>query len=239
MKTDIALRTFFGTLVFGLCAVIVFSFAASSAHADYDITTGDGTYDNSGFVGYSDTYDHGAQSFLTVGAGTVETVHIKASVAGTGTYTMTLEADASGHPSGTPLANISFDGAIAAGCADWVDVAFASPVSLDASTTYWIVFDRDDANSTGNYLDLCSVGADTYSDGTWKRFNTSAWSTITDDADVSFTITEGGGGGGEGTTTPTSTPSTSEEDKAMVLIVLISLWAFSFIGAFWLTRSFV
>jgi len=231
MKNKITFWTYtFGYVVLLLSMLLLlFAFGANAAKADYDITTGDGTYDNTGFIGYSDTYDKGAQSFLTIGAGTLETVRIKASVAGSGTYTMTLEADDSGHPSGAPLANVSFSGAIAAGCSDSVDVSFASPISLDAATTYWIVFDRDDANSTGNYLDLCSVGSDTYSDGIWKRFNTSAWSTISDDGDLILPIVEGGGG--EGSTTPTTTPNGLTADPFFPYFEGALLWIAIF--AFW------
>lgn len=76
--------------------------------------------------------------------------------AGTGgSYDITVEADVSGVPSGTPLATESYTPGNPGG--DWTtydEVTFGSPATLVAGTLYHIVFTNTDGSPAANYVSV-------------------------------------------------------------------------------------
>lgn len=118
-----------------------------------------------------------AQSFQPGTTGLVERVDlqlIRTSSAPTGRVWITLEADSAGAPSGTPLATSDkLNAGIISTTVQSIALAFRSPVSLTAGTTYWIVLQGDytqsdtlniavGVNTAGGY----ASGQEAYYDGT-------------------------------------------------------------------------
>ncbi len=89
---------------------------------------------------------------------------------------VTIEADSGGSPSGTPLATSDYiaPGWLASAVEEKVRFVFRTPVSLTASTAYWIVIQGDYTSSDTNYIDVRynASGSNT------KTYNGSAWSTL-------------------------------------------------------------
>jgi hypothetical protein len=110
-----------------------------------------GAPNNSVYLG-----DKQAQSFLTTSTYSASGVVLNLIQNGTPSdnWFVTIEADSSGSPSGTPLAtsqniNASTD---VAGANKNVLFTFASPPSLTNATTYWIVLNRSGATDGTNQL---------------------------------------------------------------------------------------
>lgn len=102
----------------------------------------------------------------------------------TGTIWFTLEADASGNPSGTPLAtsdkiditNLSGNNTA------WQRYIFRSPTMLSTSTQYWLVLQGDYTPSTTNAaLWSRDSTSSSYPNGTLSIFNGTTWSADSDD----------------------------------------------------------
>lgn len=122
-----------------------------------------------------------AQSFQLATAGEVPFVITKqAKVASpTGNMWLTIEADSSGAPSGTPLATSDkIDVSKLATSAQEILFPFRSPASLSASTTYWLVWNSDLTPDGVNYVDTrYKAITNPYANGKLIDFDSSAWQT--------------------------------------------------------------
>jgi len=89
---------------------------------------------------------------------------------------VTLEADNGGEPSGTPLATSQdVDGESLGGNTVYNEFRFATPVTLTAATTYWLVVQRDGALDDVNYYGIKTWEDDStnpYTDGVALQHNT-------------------------------------------------------------------
>jgi len=122
-----------------------------------------------------------AQQFLPTKKNLTSVVIRK--IAGSGTFvgdvTISLQADSSNNPSGTPLATVTVPNATWVGLTADTDYTVALPQTLiiDDSTKYWIVLmtsTADDSNTTG----LRCVNSDAYTNGLFKSSaNGVTWST--------------------------------------------------------------
>lgn len=139
-----------------------------------------------------------AQSFSTDVTGTVEFVDVELyRVVGTpaGQVWFTIEADASGSPSNTPLATSDkldangFNTAIGG----YQRVIFRTPPTVTAATTYWLVLQGDYGQSDVNHVAWrSSSNTNPYARGTLKTsVDGSAWAVQTDfDACFKVYVTE-------------------------------------------------
>jgi len=105
---------------------------------------------------------------------------------------VTIEGDNSGEPDGTPIAT-SQDVA-GSGLSGTVtqEFIFSTPASLTASTTYWIVFQRDGALSDSDNYFLRIDGnnsTDNYTDGEFQEYTGADWTNETAWTYVDFVFT--------------------------------------------------
>lgn len=106
-----------------------------------------------------------------------------------GAYTVTIEADSSGSPSGTALASGTITQAQAqAHSLDpmYFRVTFDKRPVLVVSTTYWWVITRSGAADATNYLAVCNDTDAQYGLGAPKVYSGAAWSALT--GDLIFTL---------------------------------------------------
>ncbi len=117
-----------------------------------------------------------AQSFTPSANWTGESVRVQLSKQGTPTdnAVIGIQADSGGAPSGTFLGSGTIAGSsITSGATQSYTITFSSAVSLTNGTLYWLVFDRDGANSDANnyYLtqnaDAAYAGNPMYNRGGW------------------------------------------------------------------------
>ena len=102
-----------------------------------------------------------AQSFKIADATRkVSRAYVKAKYTVDGAWTITLQTDNAGAPSGTLVgAGATISGTPFSGAAEWDEWVFATPQSLLADTTYWLVITRNTGtqqvriNSAGGYAD--------------------------------------------------------------------------------------
>lgn len=88
---------------------------------------------------------------------------------------VTLEADDNGKPSGTPLATSQDVPASGLTTPVLVEFIFTTPYALTASTTYWLVLQRDGAlNDTNHYVTVINTSGG-YSSGSAMSLNTPNW----------------------------------------------------------------
>lgn len=71
---------------------------------------------------------------------------------------------------------------------DWFKFTFASPVTLAASTTYWVRVTRSGGASGSNYYELMVDAETTWARGGLKYYNGSAWATWTPEGDLAFQV---------------------------------------------------
>ena len=106
-----------------------------------------------------------------------------------GTYTVRIESDSSGLPSGImvdPNATKSrYAGEITIG--GWETWQFPSSFSLSADTTYWIILANTEATGT-NYFTLKFNMTGDYTDGKRVSGPDGSWSDLTPDADINFKV---------------------------------------------------
>ena len=131
-----------------------------------------------------------AQGVTTVAGGALQFVDMQAYKVGspTGVIYLTIEADSSGSPSGTPLAtsdkiDVSL---LTTTNTQWIRFVFRSPVTLAATTVYHVVINSTVATSISNYLNASGTTANGYAGGSAKQYNGSAWSAIGNPADLVF-----------------------------------------------------
>lgn len=113
-------------------------------------------------------------------------------------FLITIETDSAGAPSGTPITNGTSNNVAGSGLTTacvWQSVWFASPYTLTAWTTYWIVFQRSSStNDTNHYwLGTNSADAEDYGSFDGKSY-VSNWNNA-ETALVTFKIVPSSGSG--------------------------------------------
>jgi len=182
-------------LIFVMSFILAFSVFFGVAHADYSITNS--TLPGTTVLNIRNSPTHGqtAVQFTTSDAGTISSLEAAFDVTGSpGTdLVVKIYTDTGGEPD----TSLGTSDAIAVpdGCTTYPAV-FSTPVDVDASTAYWLVFDNESGSvdGGGNYLN-CGDGT-----GNSLRWNGDSWDMFSD-ADIAYDISvvsEGGGGGGGG-----------------------------------------
>jgi len=152
---------------------------------------------------------------------------------------LSVEADSSGHPSGTPLGSISdsthFAGAAGTAPCDGSSYSYA-PITglfLTSGTTYWVVFGRTGVlNDTNAYR----LGENT-SFGGLLQLSSGSWSALgSSGAYGSLALTAGSGGGGTSTSTGAYATSTIEQAQTNLMNGFF-VYFISFFGMVWLLRK--
>lgn len=118
------------------------------------------------------------QSVVPALSGTVPFVDLQLNRdnAVSGRIWVTLEADAAGSPSGTPLA--TSDKLEAGNIADanqWLRFVFRTPAAVVASTTYWLVLQADYTASDTVVIAWQVDSSNPYAAGAFKSFDSGAW----------------------------------------------------------------
>lgn len=124
-----------------------------------------------------------AQGFKVATIGPIEFVDLKVLKAGspTGNVWVTIEGDAAGNPTGTPLATSDkFDVSQISATAGFYRLPFRTPFTPAlTSTQYHLVLQGDYAVSGTNYLQWQGNSADVYANGIAKKFDNTAWAAAT------------------------------------------------------------
>lgn len=151
--------------------------------------------------GYNIVHQREAQTFTTVGAGTIAKVKIYLSNDGTGPTDNTLLnifATDGTFPTGASLGQSgALDNSTLTGTSVQYTFNWASPVSVTAATIYAIVVSRSGADSVVNYGVLGGIfGSSEYGGGAWREEATGAWgTTAAGDVNMTITVVTTGGGG--------------------------------------------
>jgi len=129
------------------------------------------------------------QSFKPGTTGPLDAVDILMFRAGNpaGRVWLTIEADSSGSPSGTPLATSDkLDANAFSTSSQWVQFIFRSPATLTSGTTYYIVLQGDYTTSAVNYVSWhYSAGGSVYANGQFYGYDGTTW-TSSATADYTF-----------------------------------------------------
>jgi hypothetical protein len=142
--------------------------------------------------GYTSTKQESAQSFKISDDSTCTKVELEITLqmgSPTGTYTVRIETDNAGLPSGTlvdPNAIKSQDASEIA-IATWETWQFPSPFSLSANTTYWIILANTESAGTNAFTLGFNMTGD-YTDGKRVSGPDGSWSDLTPDADINFKV---------------------------------------------------
>lgn len=102
-------------------------------------------------------------------------VALRKSGSPTSTISITIEADNSGDPSGTPLfTSDSMSASSLTTTTDYYTFTFSSAVTLDANTTYWIVLNSNTLPAEGDYIEWRgSATGDVYANGSAQLLDVS------------------------------------------------------------------
>lgn len=132
-----------------------------------------------------------AQSFQIASAADIKNVAIELRRVNnpTDNFIISIEADNSGEPSGTPLSSITIDASTISATKAYVEFTLASAASLSASTTYWLVFNRSGSLDGGDFIRLFGNAGGVYSGGAAISYNTSVWTSAGSD-DIHFGLGE-------------------------------------------------
>jgi len=110
-----------------------------------------------------------------------------------GNLSISIQGDSAGDPDGTPVSDGTSELVAASGISTsygWIEFTFATPPTLSASTTYWLVLETTDSASATNYVTWGSDGsAPSYADGEMKHY-IAAWAA--EGKDAVFDIFEAG-----------------------------------------------
>src|SRR3989344_6388392 len=124
-----------------------------------------------------------AQGFQTSNTGYVEFVDLRISQDNgtiSGRVWLTIEADSSGNPSGTPLATSDkFDAELVNTSSQWVRFVFRTPVSVTAATQYHLVLSGDYTPDDTVNIGWKADATGDYANGVWKSLDSGTWNTIT------------------------------------------------------------
>lgn len=90
---------------------------------------------------------------------------------------ISIQADVSGSPSGTPLTTATVVGSTLSTNPTCGDVTFTlSPtIVLSGGTRYWMVLERTGSLNGSNYYITCGSTSSSYADGNMKRYQSGAW----------------------------------------------------------------
>lgn len=178
-----------------LALILGFFLLPLATLADSTITISTGTTGSTAF-GYDTTQVYSGQSFLTTQAGTISSITTRLFISGApaDNLEISLQADVSGHPSGTAIATTSplalsswGSGSCTAAAAQ--TLTFPTPVSVNNATTYWIVMGRTGALSTVNRPNSCGDLSNTYANGTESiSNNANSWTNEVSDLNIQLTI---------------------------------------------------
>lgn len=154
------------------------TFTPEAAGANVKISWGDGI-----------SVDNIAQSFELDTGWTVTHVAVKVRRVGSPSdnFRIGIYPDAAGVP-GTVLEFVEVLGSTLFTELTWTEFAFATPVALSASTTYYVAMRRTGA---ANLTDGYEVAMDEdlgYLDGSFRHYNGSAWVARVPDADMPFRV---------------------------------------------------
>jgi hypothetical protein len=119
-------------------------------------------------------------------------VSLKKSNSPTDNLTIEIQADSGGNPSGSALATSNVvDGSTLTGTYAATTFTFASPYTVNASTTYWLVLKRSTGSNGTNYYIAQYKKSASYSGGAVKiNLNSGGWTTPTVAGDLYFQITQ-------------------------------------------------
>jgi len=216
------------SLVFWALAGVVFWFSPAFAHADYSVDTNSGTTGVASIPLAAGEHLNIAQQFTTIGAGTTDSVDfcLYSSGVGTGNLTLDLQTVSAGDPSGVSLGTATIPVGDVTGTHQRVHFTFASPVSLSASTAYYLVLAKSVNDGVISGCGDADTPAGKYSD------NGTAWSsTAPNNFNINVDVVEGGGGASTTAgTAATTTVFNPNQDFANGLF-LFTAW---FFGIYWL-----
>lgn len=116
-----------------------------------------------------------AQSFVATESGALNRVAVYLGKVGSPSSNLTthITADNGGKPNYSDLASAVLSPSVVGGSPSWINIAFASPVTVSSSTKYWIVLDYGN-NSGSNYWNWRKDTSDAYTNNTGRY--TSNWS---------------------------------------------------------------
>lgn len=147
---------------------------------DWTLDQSQTTHDTNAPLRFSTSVAKLAQSFKLSVAGYVPFADIRLMKVGspTGSVWLTLEADSSGSPSGTPLATSDkIDVSLLSTSGYAVRFMFRTPASLSATpTAYHLVIQGDFTISTSNYVNVRYNSAGGYANGAYAIYNGTSWS---------------------------------------------------------------
>lgn len=156
----------------------------SFALADYSITGSTQSVVEQTFGFASNNSNMTAQGFTTVGAGTIASVVSQTAFGGAASAaTISIQADSAGAPSGVDLGSVSITPNASCANSTWT---FGTPVSVSATTKYYLVFTRTAGFSTTNYLSNCGENP-ALTNLVVLRFDTS-WATTVSTDNFSLTV---------------------------------------------------
>jgi len=188
--------------------------------ADSTITTANSDAGDHTAVCYSagDTAKVGV-AFIADANGTISSVSVTINKSGSPTSTLSIgiQADSSGHPSGSYLGSgtkIASD--ITTSFVNYI-ITLDTPVAVTSGVTYWVVASCDSLSSSNYYQWEGSV----VNGNLTKHLDTATWNNFNGFYAYSTILNTFGGGGGGGTTFDTTT-ATSTTDQTQQNIA----WAF-------------
>lgn len=133
--------------------------------------------------------DRLAQGVQMSATASVDFVDVKIARVGTvaGRIWCSLQADAAGNPSGTPLATSDkLDASIVSTTAQVIRFPFRAPPALTASTQYHLVMEGDYTRSDSNHIVWRGLVAGGYANGVAKEYNGTTWATASGVGDFYF-----------------------------------------------------
>lgn len=183
--------------------IFVLAMFPTSTYA-YNITTVSSI--NQDFTGEfeSGSIEKFGQTFLTVGAGHIDSITVRQKQSGSPTMNVTahIYATASDVPTGSSLGDSASINAAAlpSDCSTDVTYTFGSSIDLASGTLYAVVFTADGYSSTNN-VTSCGANNSQYASGR-HFFAPTQWTLANSiyDLYVSVDVLSGGGGGGVGNT---------------------------------------
>ena len=160
--------------------------------------------------GATGTLQNAADPITTTGAGTVSTVSVCVTKNGSpvDNAVLSIYSDSAGAPgsdlgdsTGVAASGITSNGALndcSSGGASFVTFTFTTPVSLSASTNYWLFLGRSGTRSTSNYYFLDGDSRVSTGFGHMLASNSGTWTSNGAEGFYNLVVTPSGGGGGGG-----------------------------------------
>jgi len=131
-----------------------------------------------------------AQSFELTEDTDVKKIELRIRTTGTptGTMTVSIQADSTDEPSGTPLVSSVVDMDVLTSDYEQIEFEFTTPFSLDAETKYWVVFEVSALPDFADAILVRGSADDVYSNGRWMRepVDTTDWTDYDGDQTLSI-----------------------------------------------------